>query len=111
MSEDEVAWRAWYDTADSGRPIPGDYGRCGGAFDRLLLIRCWRPDLVLHEARNYIVERLGREYLTEPSLLHDDLATLARQTDCRSPLVGLMSTSADPTQGIEAAARKLKIGA
>jgi len=109
VSESEAQWRAWYDReALEDEPIPCDYERSMSAVERLLMVRCWRPERAVHEAHKYIGECLGRQYVTERCEL--DLATLAHDGHCRSPLVGLISAAADPTSGIEAAAKKLKIG-
>jgi len=108
VSQNESQWRAWYETeAAEDEPIPGHYERWTSAFERLLVVRCWRPDRAVHESHKYIRYCLGDEYVERCEL---DLVTLARDNDCRSPLVGLISATADPTSGIEAAAKKLKIG-
>jgi len=101
-------WKAWHETdAPEDEPIPGGYDSWMNAFERLLLVRCWCPHRTLHEAQKYISESLGSEYVEAGEL---DLARLAQDTDCRSPLVGLIAAGIDPTSSIETTAKKLKIG-
>jgi len=108
VSRSEAQWKAWYETeAPEDEPIPDGYDSWMSAFDRLLLVRCWCPHRTTHEAHKYIHDRLGSEYVAEHEL---DLANMALENDCRSPLIGLISAGSGPTNSIEAAAKKLKIG-
>lgn len=108
MHHNSAQWKAWYDTeSPEDEPIPDGYDGWMSAFDRLLMVRCWCPHRTLHEAHKYIVDCLGGDYVHCGEL---DLTRLAQENDCRSPLVGLISESADPTASIKAIAKKLKIG-
>jgi len=108
VTHNQAQWRAWCETeAPEDELIPDGYDRWMSAFDRLLMIRCWFPHRTMYEAHKYILDRLGAEYVEAGEL---DLARLARDGDCRSPIVGLVSADADPTVCIEAVAKNLKIG-
>ena len=71
-------------------------------FRKLLLIRAWCPDRTLSQARKYIFDSLGAEYL-ESSVL--DLEAMLEESDNRIPLVCLLSTGSDPSANIEAIAK------
>ena len=58
-------------------------------FGKLLLIRCLCPDRILAQARKYVEDSLGPEYLDSKGL---DLAELVEETERKCPLVGLIST-------------------
>ena len=70
VSHAEAEWQAWYyRAAPETEPLPGDYDRWTSAFEHLLMVRCWRPDRALLDARNYIGERLAGLYvLAEPPM-------------------------------------------
>lgn len=58
-------------------------------------------------ARRYIQDALGERY-AEGVIL--DVEKVWEESDCRTPLVGLLSMGSDPTQSIESLAKKHKIG-
>ena len=78
--------------------IPCGYHSQLDVFRKLLLIRAWCPDRTLSQARKYIFDSLGAEYL-ESSVL--DLESMLDESDTRIPLVCLLSTGSDPSPQIE----------
>ncbi len=56
------------------------------------LIRC--PDRTLSQARKYIFDSLGAEYLESTVL---DLESMLEESDNRTPLICLLSTGSDPS--------------
>ena len=48
--------------------IPGGYEEDIDPFRKLLLIRSWCPDRILAQARKYIYDSLGAEFLESPTL-------------------------------------------
>ena len=68
-------------------------------FRKLLLIRAWCPDRTLSQARKYIFDSLGADYL-ESSVL--DIDSMLEESDNRIPLICLLSIGSDPTPQIEA---------
>ena len=67
---------------------------------RLLLVRCLRPDRVIFAATAFVANALGRKYVEPPVL---DLAEVHRDSSAVSPLIFVLSPGVDPT----AALRKL----
>ena len=59
------------------------------------------------QARAYIADSLGDQY-AEGVIL--DVEKMCIETECRTPLVGLLSMGSDPTASIEQLAKKLKTG-
>ena len=70
-------------------------------FDKLLLIRSMCPDRTLAQARKYIEDSLGSDFLEHKSL---DLDALVNETERKCPLIGLISVGSDPCGQVEALA-------
>ena len=68
--------------------------------------RCWCPDRTLAQARKYISETMGERY-AEGVIL--DLEKTWEESDSRTPLICFLSMGSDPTNNIEALAKKLKL--
>ena len=71
-----------------------------------LNFRCWCPDRTLAQARKYISETMGERY-AEGVIL--DLEKTWEESDSRTPLICFLSMGSDPTNNIEALAKKLKL--
>ncbi|THD25575.1 Dynein heavy chain 5 axonemal [Fasciola hepatica] len=103
----ERQWRQWFDKeAPEEEVIPCGYENSLDVFRRLLLVRSWCPDRTLQQAKKYIMHNLG------PVFCEDVVANIEQivaESDCRTPLVGLLSMGADPTPFIEQAARRAKL--
>jgi dynein heavy chain len=60
------------------------------------------PDRTLSQARKYIFDSLGAEYLESAVL---DLEAMLEESDNRVPLICLLSTGSDPSPQIEGIAK------
>merc|ERR1719422_427677 len=99
VTDNEKEWKYWCDTeSPEEEEIPCGYHSQLDVFRKLLLIRAWCPDRTLSQARKYIFDSLGAEYL-ESSVL--DLESMLDESDTRIPLVCLLSTGSDPSPQIE----------
>ena len=76
-----------------------------GAFGRLLIVRALREDRTLLCATEYVAATLGDKYVESHPL---NLETTWAESNERSPLVCLLSAGSDPTNLIEALAKKMK---
>ena len=100
VTENEKEWKYWCDTeAPEEEDIPCGYGSALDVFRKLLLVRAWCPDRTLSQARKYIFDSLGAEYLESAVL---DLEAMLEESDNRVPLICLLSTGSDPSSQIEA---------
>ncbi|KAI3381764.1 hypothetical protein SNEBB_005804 [Seison nebaliae] len=100
----EKAWRHWYDSeAPEKSEIPDGYSASLDSFGKLLLIRCWCPDRILMQAREYIAESLSQMY-AEPVML--DMQQAYDESNGRTPIIFLLSMGSDPTDMILAFAKK-----
>ncbi|XP_075719889.1 dynein axonemal heavy chain 8 [Rhinoderma darwinii] len=104
----EKGWKDWFDRdTPEEEIIPDGYNNSLDNFHRLLLIRSWCPDRTLSQARKYIGNSLNIKY-TEPVILN--LASTWEESDTRTPLICFLSMGSDPTNQIDALAKKLKLG-
>ncbi|XP_064640332.1 dynein axonemal heavy chain 5-like isoform X2 [Lineus longissimus] len=107
VARNEKQWRQWFDKeAPEEEVIPDGYNNSLDVFRRLLLVRSWCPDRTLSQSRKYIADSLGEKY-AEGVIL--DLEKMWEESDCRTPLVGLLSMGSDPTTNIENLAKKHKL--
>ncbi|KAL5021561.1 hypothetical protein ScPMuIL_000716 [Solemya velum] len=107
VSRNEKMWKQWFDKdAPEEEVIPDGYNSSLDVFRRLLLVRSWCPDRTMPQARKYIGDTLGPKY-AEGVIL--DLERMWEESKCRTPMVCLLSMGSDPTNNIEALAKKLKI--
>ena len=103
ISGAEKEWKKWIDReAPEEETLPGGYEEDIDPFRKLLLIRSWCPDRILAQARKYIYDSLGAEFL-ESSIL--DLEAMIDEVDNKTPLTCLLSIGSDPTPQIEAIAK------
>ncbi|XP_069810981.1 dynein axonemal heavy chain 8 isoform X3 [Dendropsophus ebraccatus] len=107
VTQNGKGWRNWFD-CDSPEEeiIPDGYNNFLDSFHRLLLIRAWCPDRTLPQARKYIRDSLSAKY-TEPDVFN--LTSTWEESDSHTPLICLLSMGSDPTNEIEALAKKLKL--
>uniref|UniRef100_UPI0037E892BB dynein axonemal heavy chain 8-like n=1 Tax=Semicossyphus pulcher TaxID=241346 RepID=UPI0037E892BB len=106
VSDNGKAWKAWLnlDAPEEG-VIPDGYNSLD-VFEKLLLIRSWCPDRTLSQARKYVGESMGVRF-AEPVLLN--LHSTWEESDPRTPLICFLSMGSDPTEQIEALAKKLNL--
>ncbi|XP_037394017.1 dynein heavy chain 8, axonemal [Pygocentrus nattereri] len=107
VSRNEKGWKLWFDMdAPEDGVIPDGYNDSLDVFHRLLLIRSWSPDRTLSQARKYVGDSLGMRF-AEPVILN--LEATWEESDPRTPLICFLSMGSDPTNQIEALAKKLKL--
>ncbi|EDQ85634.1 uncharacterized protein MONBRDRAFT_38754 [Monosiga brevicollis MX1] len=107
VARNDKAWRAWFDEDQPEEaPLPDGYEDSLDVFRRLLLVRSWCPDRTLSQARKYVAASLGKRYADAVLL---DMELMWKESDVRTPLVGLLSMGSDPTAAIQALAKGKKI--
>lgn len=108
MSRNDKAWKTWFDSdIPEESPIPDGYNTSLDTFRKLLMIRSWCPDRVLPQARKYIAESMGTKY-AEGVIL--DMEKMWEESTIRVPMICFLSLGSDPTNAIEALAKKKDLG-
>ncbi|KAM7379582.1 hypothetical protein PAMP_005128 [Pampus punctatissimus] len=106
VSQNGKAWKAWLNAdAPEECVIPDGYNSLD-VFQKLLLIRSWCPDRTLSQAKKYVGESMGVRF-AEPVILN--LHSTWKESDPRTPLICFLSMGSDPTDQIEALAKKLQL--
>ncbi|KAM7400305.1 hypothetical protein PAMA_004821 [Pampus argenteus] len=106
VSQNGKAWKAWLNAdAPEECAIPDGYNSLD-VFQKLLLIRSWCPDRTLSQAKKYVGESMGMMF-AEPVILN--LHSTWEESDPRTPLICFLSMGSDPTDQIEALAKKLQL--
>lgn len=62
-------------------------------FQKLLFLRCIRPDKVMMAIQAFVVEHMGARFIEPPPF---DLSATYRESDATTPLIFVLSAGADP---------------
>jgi len=90
-------WHEWYRHAEPESPgarLPGEWENRCSEMQRLILVRCLRPDRIVFATTAFIVNNLGARF-TEPPVL--DLASVLGDSTAATPLIFVLSPGVDPT--------------
>jgi len=90
-------WKAWYrhpEPETSAARLPGEWENKATELQRLIIVRCLRPDRIVFAVTSFIVNNLGQRF-TEPPVL--DLNQVVVDSVPSSPLVFVLSPGVDPT--------------
>jgi len=91
-------WKAWY---MSGKPeteqMPGDWSIKCSELQKLCILKALRLDRVLFAAARFVSANIGPEFVDPPSF---DLKAVYETSNCKTPLIFVLSPGVDPTAGI-----------
>lgn len=82
---------------DSKKPeietIPGEWDKKLDSFRKMIVLKAIRPDKISHAISNFIVEKIGEQFIIPPTF---DLAKSFKDSSVTSPLIFVLSTGSDP---------------
>ncbi|KAG8578265.1 hypothetical protein GDO81_010436 [Engystomops pustulosus] len=89
----------WKNIYDSSHPnemeLPDPWEDLLTAFQKLLVIRCLRPDKVIPAVQQFIVDKMGQGYIDPPTF---DLQCSYMDSTSSVPLIFVLSSGADPLE-------------
>jgi len=90
-------WREWYrhpEPETAAARLPGEWENRCTELQRIVIVRCLRPDRIIFATTAFIVNNLGQRF-TEPPVL--DLNSVLADSQCDLPLIFVLSPGVDPT--------------
>jgi dynein heavy chain, axonemal len=74
-------------------PLVAPFSETLSTFQKLLYLRCLRPDKVISAIRTFVAKHMGERFTEAPPL---DLADCYKESDAATPLIFVLSAGADP---------------
>ncbi|CAB4069325.1 DNAH [Lepeophtheirus salmonis] len=97
LRDDFEAWKEFYYSASPSRDILPNGWRQIRDLDYIFLLKILRPDRVIFAIRDFVSEKLGRDYVY-PQIL--DLKNCYEDSDSSTPIILILSPGADPLASI-----------
>uniref|UniRef100_A0A8C4WR96 Dynein, axonemal, heavy chain 12 n=1 Tax=Eptatretus burgeri TaxID=7764 RepID=A0A8C4WR96_EPTBU len=92
---------AWYAIYDNKEPhvttFPPPWASKLSQFQKMIIIRCLRPDKILPAISSFVSENLGKRFVESPPF---DLARSYSDSNTTTPLIFVLSPGADPMAGL-----------
>ncbi|XP_076627799.1 dynein axonemal heavy chain 1 [Colletes latitarsis] len=89
-------------------PLPEPWNTELDDFQKMLILKCLRPDKVTNAMQLYLAKHLGREFV-EPQTT--ELSAVYNESSPTTPIVFILSTGTDPAAELYKFADRLKMGA
>ncbi|KAI8615245.1 dynein heavy chain and region D6 of dynein motor-domain-containing protein [Chytriomyces sp. MP71] len=101
-------WKRLFESTDPHKvEFPGQWKSQLSSFQKLLVLRCLRPDKLTAAVQLYIIEKMGKRYVEPPPF---NLASSYADSNTVAPLIFILSPGADPMTGLIKFADEKKMG-
>ncbi|XP_069379878.1 dynein axonemal heavy chain 10 isoform X1 [Paralichthys olivaceus] len=101
-------WKSWYDLdGPEQAPFPMKYQENLSAFQKLLLLRCFRVDRVYRAVTDYVTVTMGKKYVQPPVINFD---AIYEQSTPSSPIIFILSPGSDPASDLMKLAERSGFG-
>ena len=100
------AWKKWAGVPDPHlEPLPLDWEEKLTRFEKLIMVKVWRPEKLLFAFTEYVRVEVGPFFIESPP---PTMEMVYADTDTKTPLIFVLSQGADPTTFIQKFAREKK---
>ncbi|KAG8346214.1 putative Dynein heavy chain N terminal region 2 domain1 [Trypanosoma vivax] len=97
-------WRQWAETEKpEEEKMPSEWKNLS-QFQRLLVLRCLRPDRLTAALETFVSESIGRYFISDQAV---DISVSISESTTTTPLFFILSPGVDPVRAVEEAGRKL----
>lgn len=104
-------WDEWFEWATcpdpQSTPLPLEWEEKLGRFERLNVLKAFRPEKILSAFQNYVMDIMGKFYVESPTASMD---VVYADTDVKTPLIFVLSAGADPTSSLTKFAKEKNFG-
>ncbi|ORZ33974.1 dynein heavy chain and region D6 of dynein motor-domain-containing protein [Catenaria anguillulae PL171] len=108
LEQSERDWRAWFMSSEPEKlALPGEWQGRTNDFQRIVMVRAFRPDRVIFCARNFVASNLGQQF-TDPPIL--DMQEAVNDSAPHIPLVFILSAGVDPISNLTTLAHSVGMG-
>ncbi|XP_029296329.1 dynein heavy chain 10, axonemal [Cottoperca gobio] len=108
VEKNSTDWKSWYDLdAPEQAPFPMKYEENLPAFQKLLLLRCFRVDRVYRAVTDYVTVTMGEKYVQPPVISFD---AIYEQSTPFSPIIFILSPGSDPATDLMKLAERSGFG-
>lgn len=85
-------WQGWHEWATSTdpqvTPMPQDWNERLNNFEKLLVLKAFRPEKLLFAFQNYVIVEIGKFFVESPSVT---MEVVYNDTDVKTPLIFVLS--------------------
>jgi len=96
LSKESDSWRAFFESeSPQTSKLPSGWEGKATSFQRLLLLKTFRPEKVAFGSLEFVAAELGESFKEPPPF---DLVSTFNDSACKVPIVFVLTSGADPTQ-------------